>query len=120
LPDTTGLKNEVVMLGGRIAFDSAVRLTGAKLVLADSLDALAPAINAQTAMVYTTWRDERLPKALAITKPTKVPLLLDDAAGIPPFENLSRSAKVGCDLYCFSGGKAKPAIAPVPTVTHDG
>jgi L-seryl-tRNA(Ser) seleniumtransferase len=105
LPDTRGLKNEVIMLGGRIAFDSAIRLTGAKLVLADSLDALAPAINGQTAMVYTTWRDDRLPKALAITKPAKIPLLLDDAAGIPPFDNLSRYAKAGVDLYCFSGGK---------------
>src|SRR5215469_3114240 len=33
LPDTTGLKHEVVMVGGRSAFDSAIRLTGAKLVL---------------------------------------------------------------------------------------
>ena len=33
LPDTTGLKNEVIMVGGRSAFDSAIRLTGAKLVL---------------------------------------------------------------------------------------
>jgi L-seryl-tRNA(Ser) seleniumtransferase len=32
-------------------------------------------------------------------------LLLDDAAGIPPFENLTRYAKMGVDLYCFSGGK---------------
>jgi len=30
---------------------------------------------------------------------------LDDAAGIPPFENLSRYATMGVDLYCFSGGK---------------
>jgi uncharacterized pyridoxal phosphate-dependent enzyme len=105
LPDTTGLKDEVVMLGGRIAFDSAIRLTGAKLVLADSLDQLGTAINGQTAMVYTTWRDEKLPKALAITKRANVPLLLDDAAGVPPFENLSRYAKLGVDLYCFSGGK---------------
>ncbi len=105
LPDTTGLKTEVVMLGGRIAFDSAIRLTGAKLVVADKLDQLAPAINGKTAMVYTTWRDERLPKALEITKRASVPLLLDDAAGIPPFENLSRYAKLGVDLYCFSGGK---------------
>ena len=29
LPDTTGMKDEVVMLGGRSAFDSAIRLTGA-------------------------------------------------------------------------------------------
>ena len=105
LPDTTGLKNEVVMLGGRIAFDSAIRLTGAKLVLAESLDKLAPALNEQTALVYTTWRDENLSKALAITKHANVPLLLDDAAGIPPFGNLARYNKLGVDLYCFSGGK---------------
>src|SRR6202040_3148857 len=36
LPDTTGMKHEVVMAGGRSAFDSAIRLTGAKLVLARS------------------------------------------------------------------------------------
>ena len=33
LPDTTGMKHEVVMVGGRSAFDNAIRLTGAKLVL---------------------------------------------------------------------------------------
>jgi seryl-tRNA(Sec) selenium transferase len=105
LPDTTGLKNEVVMLGGRSAFDSAIRVAGAKLVLAPTVDDLQPAINGQTAMVYTTWRDDRLSKALEITRAAKVPLLLDDAAGIPPFENLTRYAKMGVDLYCFSGGK---------------
>src|SRR5262245_36301698 len=40
LPDTTGLKNEVVMLGGRSAFDSAIRLAGAKLVPIGSVDEL--------------------------------------------------------------------------------
>src|SRR5437762_2117162 len=29
LPDTTGLKQEVIMVGGRSAFDNAIRLTGA-------------------------------------------------------------------------------------------
>jgi uncharacterized pyridoxal phosphate-dependent enzyme len=105
LPDTTGLKHEVVMLGGRIAFDSAIRLTGAKLVLVESVDGLHSAINSNTAMIYTTWRDDRLKQAVAITQAAKVPLLLDDAAGIPPFENLKRYATIGADLYCFSGGK---------------
>jgi len=54
LPDTTGLKNEVVMSGGRSAFDSAIRLTGAKLVLAYSPGELANAINPNTVMIYTT------------------------------------------------------------------
>jgi seryl-tRNA(Sec) selenium transferase len=105
LPDTSRMRNEVVMLGGRIAFDSAIRLTGAKLVMANHLTDLPSAMNNQTAMVYTTWRDDKLQKALTITKKANVPLLLDDAAGIPPFENLSRYAKLGADLYCFSGGK---------------
>jgi uncharacterized pyridoxal phosphate-dependent enzyme len=105
LPDTTGMKSEVVMLGGRIAFDSAIRLTGAKLRVVKELSELPSALNDQTAMVYTTWRGDSLPKALEITQRAKVPLLLDDAAGIPPFENLSRYAKTGVDLYCFSGGK---------------
>jgi len=105
LPDTTGLNSEVVMLGGRNEFDSAIRLAGGKLVVANTVDDLQPAITPQTAMVYTTWRDDRLESGLKITKAAGVPLLLDDAAGIPPFENFSRYAKIGVDLYCFSGGK---------------
>jgi seryl-tRNA(Sec) selenium transferase len=105
LPDTTGLKHEVVMLGGRSAFDNAIRLAGGKLVLAHAVEDLSAAMNDQTAMVYTTWRDDRLVKALEITRKAEVPMLLDDAAGIPPFDNLSRYAKIEVDLYCFSGGK---------------
>jgi uncharacterized pyridoxal phosphate-dependent enzyme len=105
LPDTTGLKSEVLMLGGRSAFDNAIRLAGGKLVLVHGVDGLHSAITAQTAMVYTTWRDDRLAQALTITRNAGVPLMLDDAAGIPPFENLKRYATMGIDLYCFSGGK---------------
>lgn len=105
LPDTTGLKNEVVMLGGRSAFDSAIRLTGAKLVLVRTLDDLPGALNERTAMIYTTWLGDRLEKGLAIAKKAGVPLMLDDAAGIPPIGNLTLYAKMGVDLFCFSGGK---------------
>src|SRR5579885_3649934 len=72
LPDTTGMKHEEIMVGGRSAFDSAIRLTGAQLVLVEAHG---------------------------------VPLLLDDAAGIPPAENLTLYAKMKIDLYTFSGGK---------------
>lgn len=105
LPDTTGLKHEVVMFGGRSAFDSAIRLAGGKLVLADTHEELEAAINDKTAMIYTTRDGETLEKALNIAKKASVPLLLDKAAGIPPIENLSKYAKMGVDLYCFSGGK---------------
>jgi L-seryl-tRNA(Ser) seleniumtransferase len=105
LPDTTGLKNEVAMVGGRSAFDSAIRLTGAKLVLVYSPQQLASAINQNTAMIYTTDLGENLERELAIAKDHKVPMLLDDAAGIPPVSNVKLYAKMGIDLYCFSGGK---------------
>ncbi len=105
LPDTTGLKHEVIMVGGRSAFDSAIRLVGAKLVLVYSPEELANAINENTAMIYTTDLGEKLQKELAVAKDHKIPMLLDDAAGIPPADNAKLYAKMGIDLYCFSGGK---------------
>src|SRR5581483_3950272 len=105
LPDTTGMKNEVVMAGGRSAFDSAIRLTGAKLVLAYSPEEVANAITENTAMIYTTDLGDKLQKELAIAKDHKVPMLLDDAAGIPPVDNAKLYARMGIDMYCFSGGK---------------
>jgi uncharacterized pyridoxal phosphate-dependent enzyme len=105
LPDTTGLKHEVIMVGGRSAFDSAIRLTGAKLVLTYSPEELTSAINENTAMIYTTDLGEKLQRVVAIAKQHKIPMLLDDAAGIPPADNARLYARMGIDLYCFSGGK---------------
>jgi len=104
-PDTTGMKHEVIMAGGRSAFDSAIRLTGANLVLVESPEEIANAINDKTAMIYTTDLGEKLAKQLAIAKAHNVPMLLDDAAGIPPADNLKLYAQMKIDLYTFSGGK---------------
>src|SRR3954453_16772474 len=105
LPDTTGLKHEVIMMGGRSAFDSAIRLTGAKLVLVYSAEELANAINENTAMIYTTDLGDKLQQELKVAKDHKIPMLLDDAAGIPPADNAKLYARMGIDLYAFSGGK---------------
>ncbi len=105
LPDTTGLKHEVIMVGGRSAFDSAIRLAGAKLVLVEKPDDIANAINSNTAMIYTTDLKEKLEREAVIARQHNVPLLLDDAAGIPPIDNIKLYAKMKLDLYTFSGGK---------------
>jgi len=105
LPDTTGMKHEVIMVGGRSAFDNAIRLTGAKLVLVKDPQEIANAINANTAMIYTTDLGDKLERESAIAKDHSVPLLLDDAAGIPPIDNIKLYAKMKLDLYTFSGGK---------------
>jgi uncharacterized pyridoxal phosphate-dependent enzyme len=105
LPDTTGMKHEVIMVGGRSAFDNAIRLTGAKLVLVEKPDDIANAINANTVMIYTTDLGDKLAREATIAKDHSVPLLLDDAAGIPPIDNIKLYAKMKLDLYTFSGGK---------------
>src|SRR5450432_2825587 len=105
LPDTTGMKNEVIMMGGRSAFDNAIRLTGAKLVLAHSPEEMASAVTDKTAMVYTTHLDDTLRAELAAAKKINIPMLLDDAAGVPPIENIKLYAQMGIDMYTFSGGK---------------
>jgi uncharacterized pyridoxal phosphate-dependent enzyme len=105
LPDTTGMKHEVIMVGGRSAFDNAIRLTGAKLVLVETPEEIANAITPDTAMIYTTDLGGKLARELAIAKEHSVPMLLDDAAGIPPADNLKLYANMKIDLYTFSGGK---------------
>ncbi len=105
LPDTTGMRHEVIMAGGRSAFDSAIRLTGANLVLVESPEEIENAINDKTAMIYTTDLGDKLAMQLAIAKAHSIPMLLDDAAGIPPADNLKLYAQMKIDLYTFSGGK---------------
>ncbi len=105
LPDTTGMKHEVIMVGGRSAFDNAIRLTGAKLVLVESPQEIANAVHDNTAMIYTTDLGDKLVREVSIAKDRKVPMLLDDAAGIPPIDNIKLYAKMKIDLYTFSGGK---------------
>jgi uncharacterized pyridoxal phosphate-dependent enzyme len=105
LPDTTGLKHEVVMVGGRSPFDSAIRLAGGKLVIAESSEQMQNAITSNTAMIYTGSLPEELAKEIAIAKSRGVPIFMDAADGIPPVENIRLFAKMGCDLYTVSGGK---------------
>jgi seryl-tRNA(Sec) selenium transferase len=93
------------MVGGRSVFDSAIRLTGAKLVLAESADQIANAITPNTVMIYTSSSPEQLAKEIAVAKAHHVPIFMDAADGIPPVDKLQLFAKMGCDLYTFSGGK---------------
>jgi uncharacterized pyridoxal phosphate-dependent enzyme len=105
LPNTDGLKNEVIMVGGRSVFDSAVRLAGGKLVLVDSAEQIPNAVTENTVMVYTTSPTEQLAKEIAASKAHKVPIFMDAADGIPPVNKMQLFATMGCDLYTFSGGK---------------
>jgi L-seryl-tRNA(Ser) seleniumtransferase len=107
LPDTDGMKNEVIITH-RNVWDRSIALTGAKLVVAGSLAALESAINAKTAMVEMEYGDTgpvKLEEAIAICKRRNIPFLLDAAPMCPPFERLRFLAGLGPDMFCVSGGK---------------
>lgn len=112
LPDSEGMKNEVLMWGGRSVFDNAIRLAGGKIKVVLGLDELRDAISDKTVMLYMGYPADPEPKKapplesiVAICKQKGVAVFVDAAGGIPPIENLKRYAKMGVDLYAFSGGK---------------
>ena len=107
LPDTEGMKNEVVITH-RSPWDRGIALTGAKLVVVNSLAELESALNDKTAMMEYTYGETgpvKLEAAIAICKHRGVPFMLDGAAMCPPFERLKTLASLGTDLFCVSGGK---------------
>jgi L-seryl-tRNA(Ser) seleniumtransferase len=111
LPDTTGMKNEVVVQKThRVNYDHAIRNAGVRMVEVETEDELEAAINERTAMMFFLNAADpqgRVHHAefVAIAKKHKVPTLIDAAADLPPVENLWRFTKMGFDLVGFSGGK---------------
>ncbi len=107
LPETDGMKNEVIITH-RSPWDRGIALTGAKLVVVKSLTELESAINERTAMMEYTYGETgpvKLEEAIALCKKRNVPFMLDGAATCPPFERLKMLASLGADLFCVSGGK---------------
>jgi uncharacterized pyridoxal phosphate-dependent enzyme len=111
LPDTTGMKNEVlVQKTHRVGYDHAIRNAGVRMVEVETKDELESAINDKTAMMFFLNSSDPMGKIhheefVAIGKKHKIPTLIDAAADVPPVENLFRFTKLGFDAVGFSGGK---------------
>jgi L-seryl-tRNA(Ser) seleniumtransferase len=111
LPDTTGMKNEVIMVRQhRMGFDHACRATGARIVEVETTGQLQSAINQNTAMLF--WVNISEPKGkisvndfLQTGKRAGIPVFNDAAAELPPAVNLTALVQQGFDLVGFSGGK---------------
>ena len=110
LPDTTGIKDEVVVpKWSRSIYDHAVRSTGAKMVEAETLDDLERAFGPKTFMataqssILWTKGPFSLDQLVATAHKHGVPVLIDDAGAlpVPPHPVLSH----GVDLVAHSGGK---------------
>lgn len=117
LPDTSGLKNEVIIhKSHRNGYDHAVRQVGVKLVeIGMALNTypweLERAINERTAAVFwfqgamSGHGDLPLEQVIEIASRHNVPVIVDAAAQLPPVENLWRFTEMGAALAVFSGGK---------------
>jgi len=117
LPDTTGMKNEIVIQNvHRFPYDQCYRAVGAKLVgVGDYLRTLPEemegAINEKTAAIayldaqFVSPRAMPLEQVVEIAHRHDLPVIVDAANMLPPRANLKRYPAAGADLTIFSGGK---------------
>jgi len=118
LPDTTGMRNEIVIQRAhRFAYDQAYRVAGAVLVEIGLARRTQPfeleaAIGERTAAVAYLVSPFTSPpgvltleQVVAIAHKRGVPVIVDAASMLPPRENLTKFLRLGADLVSFSGGK---------------
>ncbi len=110
LPDTNGMKNEVITLNThRHVYDHAIRMVGISLVcINDNPDALRSAINERTAMIAlfgdrADTGNMTVTEIVNIAHEFDVPVFVDAAAERPDIPNPYLSK--GVDAVAYSGGK---------------
>ena len=122
LPDTSGMKNEVIMARShRNFYDHAVRSVGIELVEVGIADRFSGAgvrdaegwrlrrRSASGRRRSCTWRTRIRSRRWRRWWPQRgragVPVIVDAAGQLPPASNLQRFIAAGADLVAFSGGK---------------
>lgn len=115
LPDLTGMKSEVVIQKvHRTGYDHAVRSAGVKIVEIENQEQLSNAINSRTAMLFFLggysgdWNVETpvpLQDCIAVARAAGVPVMVDAANMLPPWDNIRKLSGAGTDLIAISGGK---------------
>ncbi|MCH2663629.1 aminotransferase class V-fold PLP-dependent enzyme [bacterium] len=109
LPDTTGLKNEVVLQKKhQHVYNHAIRMTGAQIIEVNSLEEMKSAVCDRTAMLAVFGDaaergDVSVEQMVEIGKREGVPVFVDAAAERPDVPNAYLEA--GADVVAYSGGK---------------
>ncbi len=112
LPDTTGMRNEVILQKTHHScYDHQLTNVGVKLIDVETAEDVNRAVNDRTALMFFMNKaapEGRIAPAewVALARRHKVPTLLDAAADVPPVERLAGYNRMGFDLVAFSGGKA--------------
>lgn len=109
LPDTAGMKNEVITQPShRHIYDHAIRMVGVKLLEVETREEMEAAINERTAMVaiFGDAADRgtiSVPDMVAVAREHGIPTFVDAAAERPDVPNPYLSE--GVDVVAYSGGK---------------
>ncbi len=112
LPDTAGMKNEIVQQKThRGGYEQQMLLVGTRIVWVETKEELERAINERTAMMFFYNENEPEGKItrqewIEVGKRRGVPTFNDAASDASPKERLFQYQKEGFDLVAFSGGKA--------------
>ena len=111
LPDTTGMKTEVIIQKAHhYGYEHALRNCGIRFVDVVTREELERAINERTVMMLFLNENDpegqiKVAEFAELGKKDGIPTMIDAAADVPPVENLSKYIKLGYDLVVFSGGK---------------
>jgi L-seryl-tRNA(Ser) seleniumtransferase len=111
LPDTTGMKNEVIVQKAHHScYDNQLTNVGVKLVDVETPADVKRAITERTGLMFfmnLADPDGQIKRQewLDLARRHKVTTLLDAAADVPPVERLSQYNRMGFDLVALSGGK---------------
>ncbi|MDE0592766.1 MAG: aminotransferase class V-fold PLP-dependent enzyme [Dehalococcoidia bacterium] len=117
LPDSTGLKNEILtQTNNPEGYLKCHEYAGAILTFAGdengaTADQLKAAITNRTAAILYTYAygsargGLSAPEVAEIAHSASVPVIVDGAAMLPPKSNLTKFISEGADLVTFSGGK---------------
>ncbi len=110
LPDTTGMKDEVLIhTSSRNVYDRSVWMTGAKMVEVRDAEEMDRRAGAKTAAIYLLGEGLdgdpgiTLEQVVTVGKKHGIPIIVDAAAEQPNVPNMYLRA--GCDLVTYSGGK---------------
>ena len=111
LPDTSGMKNEIVQQKAhRSGYEAQMLQAGTKIVWVETREELDAAINERTAMMFFLNKADpegriRRDEWIRVGQQRGVPTFNDAAADVPPAANLATYVKEGFNLVTFSGGK---------------
>ena len=117
LPDTTGLKDGIVIEAcRRIRYDQALRTAGARLIEVGDEQSCTPeqmeaGIDDRTAAImyivspYLGTNGVTVEQAIDIAHRHGLPIIVDGASTLPPVSHLTRWTSLGADLVIYSGGK---------------